>query len=159
MQTIQFENLYDYDTLRMIKNDAHLQLSTNARTNKVGNMFALSTAVSKITHPLEQFGCSHWYVAYFQHIIGVYPHTDNDVATMKIIGIVPLIWETSTDTHTLVYQETSTEKIILKSRQGLTLDFDFVWQDNCGVFFDANKFHGSDEFTGTKTGIQIIGYT
>ena len=158
MQTQIVENIYTPTALAAIQADAEFQLASNSKINKVGNKFAKSCVENVVVDPLVQFHCSHWYVAYFQHVIGVYPHTDNDTPTMSVVGIIPLSWETGLTPHTMVYRETSDSKQILKSRHGLTLETDFIWKPNCGLFFAADRFHSSDDFQGSKTGLQIIGY-
>lgn len=152
------ENLYDAAILAAISADATLQLAASAKINKVGNKFAQSTVTDIIVKPFESYQCNHWYVAYFQHIRAVYPHTDNDASNMDVIGIIPLHWETADLPHTYIHNETSETKEILKTKDTVTMAMDFKWAANSAVLFDANLFHSSSEFNGIKTGIQLIGY-
>lgn len=152
------ENLYSTEVLNRIILDAMNSLTKPKKVNKVGNKFSESNYVDLITKPFEYLNCSHWFVAYFQHTTPVYPHTDNDSDSMRYVGIIPLYWDTKDIVSTIVHHETNHSKIIYPSRDGFTDLVTFEWKQNTGVIFDANMVHSSNEYTGIKTGIQIIGY-
>lgn len=158
MKTRIVENIYKQEDLDLIVFDARDRLSNHARVNKVGNKFAESEVRDLVTSPLGFLGCGSWYVAYFEHVTAVYPHTDNDDPNMKCVTIIPLYWTTADDPHTIIHNETSESKVILKDRTSVTDEVDYRWALNSGVSFDANRLHSSDEFKGIKAGIQVIGY-
>lgn len=158
MKTRILENIYGDDALARIMADAKDRLANHARINKVGNRFAESGVSDLVSAPLGMLGCGSWYVAYFEHVTAVYPHTDNDDPNMKCVVVIPLYWDTSSIPHTVIHNETSESKVILKDRTSVTYEFDYEWSMNTGVAFDANRFHSSDEFSGIKAGIQVIGY-
>lgn len=152
------ENLYLDVTLATLIQDAKDRLINPKKINKVGNKFTDSELTSVITKPFDYLQCSHWYTAYFQHITPVYPHTDNDNENMLYVGIIPLFWNTIKEVSTVVYRETNKTKIIYSTKDSFTEWVSFTWRLNAGIIFDANLVHSSGQFTGMKTGIQIIGY-
>lgn len=158
MRTNIYNDLYSQADLEEILHDAKTQLAASTKINKVGNKFAQSGVTDIVVKPFLSYKCDHWYVAYFQHVTPVYPHTDNDDPSMRVIGIVPLYWSTAAIPHTIIHNETSDRKEILKTKDTVTMATDFTWKENSAVMFDSNLFHSSGEFDGMKTGIQIIGY-
>ena len=151
-------SIYDEDTLALIRNDATVSLATSANINKVGNKFAPSSLTDILVYPFANFLCSHWYAAYFEHKTPVYPHTDNDSPGMYIIGIIPLIWDDILPPSTIVHNKTADTKIILQQKNTLPDLVTFTWTKNSALFFAHNMFHSSGPYTGTKTGIQLIGW-
>lgn len=153
------EQLYSTKTLNILTQDAKESLRNPMKLNKVGNKFTDSHYTDLIAEPFAHLNCSHWYAAYFQHVTPVYPHTDNDNENMLYVGIIPLFWYVEEDSvSTILFKETSDTKIIYPNKDGFTEFVTFQWKQNTGVVFSSNIVHGSGNFTGIKTGIQIIGY-
>ena len=155
-------NLYSTTDLEKIVEDARRCLLNPNKTNKVGNKFAdvVDPEIKNlIIAPFDYLHCSHWYAAYFQHVTSVYPHTDNDADHMQYVGIIPLYWTaTESSVSTIIHNETNPTKVILSVKDKVTDLIKFVWTKNTGVIFSSNFFHSSSDYTGVKTGIQIIGY-
>jgi hypothetical protein len=155
-------NLYSKIDLEKIIENARQSLLNPNKINKVGNKFADvvdQDLKNLIIAPFEYLQCGHWYVAYFQHVTTVYPHTDNDTEHMQYVGIIPLYWDVNEDSvATIIHNETNPTKIILPVKNTVTDLITFTWTKNTGVIFSANFFHSSTEYKGVKTGLQIIGY-
>jgi hypothetical protein len=155
-------NLYNLIDLEKIIENSRQCLLNPSRINKVGNKFADSIdqdIKNLIIEPFKYLQCNHWYIAYFQHIIKVPPHTDNDVENMQYVGIIPLYWDVKEKSvSTIIHNETNPTKIHLTVKNTVTDLITFTWTRNTGVIFSSDFLHSSSDYIGVKTGIQIIGY-